>query len=208
MRTLRNRGLTGIGALVILIAVILVATVATSLLIYFGANLQNRAIRTGREAQGGGNGVLIDSITGTDGSAGKDIEHFEMIMKLQAGSDDLRLNDTFIILNLPATSQNLNYNTSAGDTTSTAGTTADYTVQWLKQGSNYKEGYLSRGDIIKARFNHNDVTSSATTGGVAEDKEVEVKVVPRFGAVTTMKFRIPTPLRDQREPLYPKDGLL
>ena len=203
-----NRGLVGIGAMIILIAIILIAAAAAAILINFGGDLQQRALSTGRGARDSFSAVIITSIAGTDGSVGKDIEHFEVIMKLQAGSDDLALNTTAVLVETADTSQTIHYNMSAGDTANNAATTSDYTVEWIKRGSNYKAGYLSRGDIIKVRFNHNDVTPSATTGGVGEEKRVEIRVIPRQGSVTPQYFITPSPIDEQREPLWPKDGLL
>ena len=209
MQILRgNRGDVGFDTLIILIALILLAATTAVLLIYFGANLQNRAIKTGNDAEGGGNSAQVVAVTGTDGSAGSDIEHFEVIIKLEAGSDDLRLNETTILLNTPETMQSLIYNQTAGNTADNAATTSDYTVEWLKEGTNYKEGYLSRGDIIKVRFNYYTSGPSDTTGGLGEEEKVEMRIVPRVGALIPVHFITPSHIGDEREPLNPKDGLI
>jgi archaellin len=210
MKTLRsNRGVISISTLIILIALILVGALAAAVLVSTGTTLQQRSLRTGDEVDRGvATGVEIISVMATDGSTGADLEHFEMILRLQAGSDPMKLNDTLIVVNLPTKTQNLRYNTSAGDTSDNAATTSDYNVEWIKHGSEAVTGYITRGDLVKVRFNYYDVSPSAVTGGIGEEKKVQIKVIPRSGNVAPVEFITSKHIDQMREPLWPKDQLL
>jgi flagellin FlaB len=201
-----DKGIMGIGAMIILIAVLLISAIAAIIIINVGGRLQQRSLNTGKQAEKGTiNGVEVVSIMGTDGSAGRDIEHFEVIIKLQPGSDVLNLNNTAVFIHSPGRSQTLVYNESAGDTANEAATTSDFTVEWLTQSDLYQEGYLSRGEIIKLRFNYFDNSPGDTTGGIGPEQDMELKIVPRTGAVTIISFRTPKHINEQREPLWPKE---
>jgi len=202
-----RRGLTGISALIIFIAVVLIAAMSAILLINYGGNLQQSAIKVKQESEGASM-VKVDYIVGLDGSAGKDLERFEVIMRLEAGSNDLRFNDTIILVETYTTSQTIHYNMSAGDTSNAAATTADYTVEWIRTSSDHEVGYLKRGEIVKVRFNHYCCGPSDTTGGVSENKKLDITVIPRLGNPTPTYLITPKTINEQRKPLYPKDGLL
>jgi archaellin len=191
-----NKGLTGIGLMIIFITLILTALLAAVLMLYMAGGLQQEGIDRGGDAGGGSNGVAVLSVVGTDGSVGHDVEHFEVLMKLE-----------LILLNTPTSLQGLCYNESAGDTSNNAATTSDFTVEWVKKSSDYRQGILYYGELIKVRFNHHDVTPSAVSGGVGEEQKVRIEIIPRVGFVTSVPFITPSLIKDQRQPLWPKDAL-
>ncbi len=202
-----RRGLIGIGVLIILIATLLVAAAASVLLLSTTVNLQTKSLETRLETeQSVINGVEVVSIMATDGSEGADLEHFEMVMRLQSGSDTIGLvNNTLIVFTTPTGSQSLKYNDTMGNTDALAAGTGDYTVEWLKTASDYETGYLKRGDLIKVRWNHHDVTRTSTTGGIGEEERGKVKVIPHFGQVTQIEFSVPKHLHNTRVQVYPRE---
>jgi archaellin len=204
-----DRGLTGIGALIIFIVILLVAALAAAVLIFTGSSLQQRGLGLGGDAGGGGNGVKVISVYGTDGSVGHDLEHFEVIMELAAGSDPINLNRTVVTFDTPTTTQALSYNDTAGDTSNFPETTTHYTVEWIKMGPDHEVGILGRGEKIRVRFNHHDAASgTATTGGIGEDREGEIAVIPYLGFRTPVPFMTPLLIDDKREPIWPSDSIL
>ena len=206
----RSRGLSGFGVLIILIAMILVGSVASVIIMSTSSRLRSRSLTTSQQIENAmATGVEIVSIMGTDGSQGKDIEHFEVIMKLAAGSGPLNLNDTMIFLNTKRYTQSIYYNSSTGDTKSNAATTSDYTVEWVRNGStNQIEGYLNEGDLIRMRFNYYESGPTDNTGGIGENEDVDIRIVPRIGQPTLITFKTPEPIREERQPLWPADSLL
>jgi flagellin FlaB len=199
-----DKGLMGIGTLIIFIAIILVAAVAAAVLISTSGSLQQKSLATGSQAEEGvATGAEGITVQATDGSSGHDIEHFEVLLRLHAGSETMNLNNTVILIDTATTTQSLNYNDSAGDTTGNAAGTIDYVVEWVKKGPDYEVGYLSRGDVVKVKFNCYDCASSGDTGGIGENKKVRIKIVPRVGTVTMVDFTTPDVITEQRVTVWP-----
>ncbi len=201
---IENKGLMGIGTLIIFIAIILVASVAASVLIATSGSLQQKSLTTGNQAEEGvATGAEAVSLFGTNGNSGHDIEHFEVLIRLQSGSEPMNLNNTVILVDTDSTSQNLEYNETAGDSTDNAAGTSDYIVEWVKKGPDYEQGYLSRGDVIKVKYNCNDCATSGDTGGVGENTKVRIKIIPRIGSPTVVEFTTPDVITAQRMGLWP-----
>jgi len=161
----------GIGTLIIFIAVILVAAVAAAVLVSTSGSLQQRGVATGSQAEEGvSTGAEAVSVLGTDGSSGHDIEYYELLLRIQAGSEPMNLNNTVILVDTATTSQNLVYASTATEDTTTASDSAHYIVYYIKEGPDYEAGYLSRGDVLKAKFVCYDC-SSGDTGGVGENQK-------------------------------------
>ncbi len=194
----------GIGTLIIFIAVILVAAVAAAVLVSTASNLQQRSIQTGIQTEEGiSTGLEAVSVMATDGSQGSDIENFEVLVRLQAGSDPLNLNNTVVLMDTAASSQSLTYNGSADSTdVGTAVDTSHFNVFYAKQGPDYKANYVSRGDIVKLKFKCYDCVSG-DTGGVGENKKVRMKIIPRVGTQTIIEFTTPDVITDNRVNLWP-----
>ncbi len=197
----------GIGTLIIFIAVILVAAVAAAVLISTSGSLQQRGLATGTQAEEAvSTGAEVISVMAADGSSGHDLERFEVVMRVQSGSEPMNLNNTVMLVDTSTTSQNLVYNGTL--TTDTEGdtsvSTADYRVFYVKQGPDYEAGYLSRGDVIKAKFRCQTCSSSTgDDGGIGENKRIRIKLVPRIGQASIVEFTTPDVITDQRITLWP-----
>jgi flagellin FlaB len=188
----KNRGEMGVGTLIIFIAVILVAAVAAAVLISVSGSLQQRSLATGQQAEEGvSTGAEAVSLMAINGSSDHKIEAFELLLRLQAGSDPMNLNSTVIVVDTADTSQNIDYAGVAGG----AYASTKYGVEYVKSGPDYKSGYLSRGDIIKVRFN--------TTSGVGENKKVRLRVIPRVGQASVVEFSTPDVMKDYRVNVWP-----
>jgi archaeal flagellin FlaB len=187
---MQNKGMMGVGTLIIFIAVILVAAVAAAVLISTAGSLQQRSLVTGGQAEEGvSTGAEAVSVMATDASADHTIEDFEMLLRLQAGSESMNLNNTVVVLDTSTTSQNLDY--SGADTYDTV----NYGVTYVKQGPDYENGYLSRGDVVKVWF--------SADGSIAENQKVRLKVIPRVGQATIVEFTTPDVMTDSRITLWP-----
>ncbi len=204
MQLSSQKGISGIGALIIFIAIVLIAATTAAIVLFTAGRLQQRALDT--ETVRGS--ISVESVMGTDGSIGNDIEHFEILMRLGPGSDPIRLNRTLITFDTPTTTQNLYYNWTAGDTTNLAAGTSDYTVEWVKRDSDYEVGILRYGEYIRIRFNHHDTGPSATSGGVPENKKVRILIMPHYSYEAKVFLIIPSPITERREPLWPRDSLV
>jgi archaeal flagellin FlaB len=187
---MKNKGMMGVGTLIIFIAVILVAAVAAAVLISVAGSLQQKSLATGGQAEEGvATGAEAVSVMATDASSGHSVDDFEMLLRLQAGSDSLNFENTAVVVDTSTTSQNLDY--SSGISFSTI----EYGVEYVKSGPDHEAGYLSRGDVVKLTFR--------TANAVAENKKVRIKVVPRIGQTTVVEFTTPDVMTDTRISLWP-----
>lgn len=188
---MKDKGLMGIGTLIIFIAVILVAAVAAAVLLSTSGSLQQQALTTGGETESAvATGIEIFSVTGTDGSTSNNVEYFELLMRLQPGSDVIKLDDAIITFDTSTTSQTLEY--GGVDTT---GDTDTYNVTYLQNSSDWQLGYVQKGDVLKVQF------ESSTN--VGEANTVKLSFVPKVGTKTDIEFTTPDTITNQREKLYP-----
>ena len=84
-----ERGSIGIGAMIVFIALILVAAVASTVIIKTAEELQDRAEKTGDDTRDSISGKLLvtDAYVGTDADDDNDIDTIIVIAKLASGSD-------------------------------------------------------------------------------------------------------------------------
>jgi flagellin FlaB len=190
---IRNKGETGIGTLIVFIAMILVAAIAASVLLGTAGSLQQKALTTGKQTQQEvASGIQVVTLSGTNGTNG-DVEAFEMLIKLTAGSDALALNDTLVTLDTKSTTQNLRFVGVYPE--NGLGSSINYTAEYLKNGSDHLSDYLTTGDIVKIRF--------ASTGGISHSQIVRVRVIPKHGVIVPVDFVTPDVISTERVILYP-----
>jgi len=104
----------GIGTLIIFIALLLVAAIASGVLIQSSSTLQEKALMTGTQAEGQiATGIKVVELSATDGiDAG--LNHFIQIVKLSPGSSDIKLDEILITMNSFDKSASLRYRGTAG----------------------------------------------------------------------------------------------
>jgi archaellin len=92
MLRVNKRAIMGIGTLIIFIATILVAAVAAGVLISTSGILQQRALITGQEARKKiTNSVEIISIVAYGNKTDESLNNFEVLVRLDAGSDPIQM---------------------------------------------------------------------------------------------------------------------
>ncbi|MFH1721886.1 MAG: archaellin/type IV pilin N-terminal domain-containing protein [Candidatus Altiarchaeota archaeon] len=186
-----DKGLMGIGTLIIFIAVILVAAVAAAVLLSTSGSLQQQALSTGGETQAGvATGAEVFSVIATDGSSNSNIEYFEILLRLQPGSNTIKLNDSVISFDTSSTSQSINY--GGLDTT---GSATIFNVTFLQNASDWQNHYVQKGDVIKIQFQ--------STNSIGESTPVSMSFIPRVGKKTDIQFKTPATITTQRVTLYP-----
>ncbi len=70
-----------------------------------------------------------------------------------------------------------------------------FTITYLQQGTNFVEGNLQRGDVIKLCYE--------TPQDIAEDTEVRLNFIPKIGSATLTQFVTPEVISTERVYLYP-----
>jgi len=186
-----NKGAMGISGLIIFLAIVLVAAVATAVIIGAGSALQQEAIfKADLVEDSVGAAFSIMHVMGTDGSDG-DIEDFIILAKLQPGSDPIHFNYTILHATTSIWAQEMEYNSSG---TSAVGS-IQYWIEWLKTGPDYQIDYLNRGDIVKIRF-HADTS-------INSGKQIKLKITPKNGFISIIEFTTPMSIRETKVNLYP-----
>ena len=185
------KGETGIGTLIVFIAIILVAAIAASVLLGTAGSLQQKALTTGRqtseEVSSGLQVITVSAQNGLDGN----VENFEMLVKLSAGSTPMSLNDTTITFDTKNTTQTLTYESNQASVSSGS----EYIANYSKRGPDNLANYVSVGDIVKIQFN--------STGSISASQTVKIKMVPKRGIIIPIQFITPDVISTQRVSLYP-----
>jgi flagellin-like protein len=183
----------GIGTLIIFIAMILVAAIAASVLIQTATSLQNQALLTGDRAKGSiSSGVEALVIYGMDGSDG-DVENFTMKVKLIAGSDTLRFNDTMVELMTKNMSQEMQYGgIGCGNSN---GNSTHYFIDHILEASGHRDGYLLSGEVVMICI---DGPYSLT-----RDEDISFSVVGSTGFPLTIDTAMPDYIHTTRVFIFP-----
>jgi flagellin FlaB len=183
------KGESGIGTLIIFIAVVLVAAIAASVLLGTTGSLQQRALTTGkqteREVSGG---IFVITLAGSDGANGT-IDTFDMFVKLTSGSDPLSLEDTLLTFDTKNSTQSLAYDPILGPTNTS------FNATYSKQGKEYKEGYLNRGDVVQLTF--------LSSRPIGESELIRLRLIPKHGIIVPVDAVTPDVMTQTRIVLYP-----
>jgi flagellin FlaB len=177
-----KRGQSGIGTLIIFIAMLLVAAIAAGVLIQTTGSLQNKALITGSQAQSQiSTHIDVISLTGTNGTSNSTIENLQMVLRLAAGSDTIDLNDVTTTIDTPRVSETKTF--------------ASYTVTYLQNGTGHKDNYIVMGDLVKVSF--------ALTNEVGESTKIKIDLIPKIGIPTTIEAVTSDIVTDYLVHLYP-----
>ncbi len=155
-------GAIGIGAMIIFIALILVAAVASTIIIKTAEELQQRAEATGDDTRDeiSGKIQLVGAYVSDDNAAGNAADEITLIVQLSAGSDTTLLDnmDWFIVCDGGAGTAEVNTDDFDGFATDLQGTL-------LAAGSSVEAGETFLVPID---------TSTACTPGVGDEQELRV----------------------------------
>ncbi|EQD50434.1 flagellin [mine drainage metagenome] len=211
---------TGIGTLIVFIAMVLVAAVAAAVLVTTAGNLQTRATATGTQTTNQvSTGLVISSIWGNNSYKGTaaesgNITQLAIIVQPNSGSGDINLANTTISITYQGNSAILTYDSAAFNnvantsSTSSSGTTnlfgnyfkplnvvakAQFGVLVLKDvSSSFIANYpvLAQGDEVAILINITAVFS-LTGSGLKPGQLVVGSIVPQSGATALIQFTTP-----------------
>jgi flagellin-like protein len=184
-----ERGQVGIGTLIVFIAMVLVAAIASGVLITTAGQLQSQASQTGEEATSEVSDVLrITDVIGTANKSGgsTEIETLEVKIRLASGADSVEMNETSYTI---ATMGDTNAATVVSGNESTTGVSYNQS-QGLADG----ETTLTDGSqVIIAKF---DLTQIDELNTLAADDSVSISVEAPAGGRTVVEKQAPGQLED------------
>jgi flagellin FlaB len=206
-----NGGSIGIGAMIVLIAMILVAGVAASVIISTSNTLQSQAMKTGSQTiREVSSGVNVFSVVGY-AADGEDMSCLAITIEGRPGADRIDLNNTFILISDGTTKSMLSYAFDNGGDSNVSffnsGVTGDLftAVNWsLLEADKFAVGViqdydgsmrtaanptLNRGDKA-CLFIHMD-TGGTFDAQLSSRTEVFGSIIPEIGAPGIIGFTSP-----------------
>ncbi|HLH86040.1 MAG TPA: flagellin [Thermoplasmataceae archaeon] len=205
-----NKGETGIGTLIIFIAMVLVAAVAATVLIHTAGSLQQRAQSTGSQTtQQVSSGIIVQSVWGLDSNASDPeagyIHWIAIYVTLGTGSSPLNLGNATLSLTYQGVSASLTYLKNAYNS-ATSGTKNVFNSSYFAdlKGANATSHFaiLTISDPAKSMTGAYPVISAgdevallvnvtAVFGGLTQGQSVSGSVVPVVGSAGVIQFTTP-----------------
>ena len=184
MFTTTERGQVGIGTLIVFIAMVLVAAIASGVLITTAGQLQSQASQTGEETTSQVSDILrITDVIGVANESGgtTEIEELEIKIRLASGADAVEMNETSYTI---ATMGDSNAATVVSGNETTTGLSYNQS-QGLEDG----ETTLSDQDqVIIAKL---DLTEIDEINTLAADDSVSISIEAPAGGRTVTEKQAP-----------------
>ncbi|MFT4326331.1 MAG: archaellin/type IV pilin N-terminal domain-containing protein [Candidatus Woesearchaeota archaeon] len=191
----------GIGTLIIFISMILVAAIATGVLIQTSSQLQSKAIDTGRQT----NTQVSTSImpvqlyvlnTETNSSLDPVYNFTFLKIRLSPGSNSIRLTEALLNVDTLDNRESLRYNASFGcgnyTNLSTNGA-GHFSANFISGGSDVN--YINQGDVVELCF--------PSPEALTEAMPMRVSFVPKSGQSLTLDLQMPQVMTNFRVEIYP-----
>jgi len=211
MRKLLNKdvGAIGIGAMIVFIAMVLVAGIAASVLIQTSTTLENQALSTGRETTDEVAGGI--AVFDVEGHVATDIDGLAVTVRCRAGSPEIDLNETVVILSDGSKKVVLQYdyatsghfnasvNTSDGEVFGfvyTDLTNEQFGIMVLEDADSSVSRFspvINSGDKVMLFI---DTSACFPTDGIAERTDVFGYIYPEHGSPGVISFRSPASYSD------------
>lgn len=195
-----KKGEMGLSTLIIFLAMIMVSTITAQVLIQTSQGLQSTALEVGKRAQRQiSTYVSVLSISADDGSDDSKIDNMYMQIRLSPASESIKLNDTLINIFTDNQKAELLYKEGSCTNDSTGFETIAgrgfYTVEYLKNSTNNKNGYVQSGEIVKICM---QLPESA-----GESNQIKTTIIPKDAMPTTTTIRTPSTIYQKNIHLYP-----
>jgi archaellin len=177
---LRRRGVAGLDALIIFIAILLVASVVGTALLSTSKALVNKDKAVSAEkSKSIQRPILVESLRGSDTDGDRRLDELIFLLRLREGDESVRFNETILIVNSKAVNcTSIGYGLDASEN-------CTYGVSYVKRGHDFEVDRLSMGDLVEVVFRGPNVI-----GGV-EDNRASFIFIPSHGMQTEIKAHMP-----------------
>jgi flagellin FlaB len=204
----KDVGAIGIGAMIVFIAMVLVAGIAASVLIQTSTTLETQSLATGRETTDEvAGGIAVFDI---EGYVNTDIDGLAITVRSRAGSPEIDLNETIIILSEGTTKVVLQYDYTDTNHFNSSVDTTDGEVFGFEYTDLTSEEFgimvLEDADSSCSRFtpviNTGDKVMLFVDAGTAFGSEIAERtdvfgfIYPEHGSPGVISFRTPSSYSD------------
>ncbi|RLG20818.1 hypothetical protein DRN74_04340 [Candidatus Micrarchaeota archaeon] len=205
-KKMSRKGISGIGVLIIFIAMILVAAVAAMVLLQTVSSLEGQALATGKQAKGEVSSKFqVQSVVGEANVSNNSIVYLRISLKVAPGSPDFILNRTLLSYQTEHVIRTgIKYvktpegnNTAEGARNTVKGRTDVYTVVWLNKDANMSQAQKSAvmpEEIVEAWYYAKDL---------GPYDRVSLAITPNVGTVSRVYFTVPSVITKDVVPLFP-----
>ncbi len=190
-----KKGAVGIGTLIIFIAMVLVAAIAAAVLINVSGILQQKAMKTGKEAisQVSGN-LLVSSIIGTTNSGMTNIENFTIFVTAAAGASRTDLSTLVVRVGNNFNQSTLTYNR----TSAAAGNFFNITeIRDPTNLFNPQTPVIDGSSLVQINI------IPATTVYFPTRSQFRFELIPEFGSTTVIEGTTPSSYSTTLQNIYP-----
>jgi flagellin FlaB len=144
----KDVGAIGIGAMIVLIAMILVAGVAASVLITTSNTLQSQAMTTGSQTtREVSSGLKVFQVLGYVPDTGEDIERLAVTVSAKPGSDKIDLSNTYVLISDGTNKTLLSYAGTSNTSFYNDSVTGNIFAAMTWEGDNYTSEVESGDDL-------------------------------------------------------------
>lgn len=190
-----NDGETGIGQMILFIAMILVSAVAAGLFIQTVSDLREQARETGEQTMiDVSTGLTVVSATGDrnqdgTGSPSDYLEEIEIMVKLSAGSKPVDIENVVVVLTTTDSRAELAYASSADASHFSAEEVRDPEETWSAT-----KHVLSTGGLVKITI---DPDYAELDMQIGAGEEIEIRMVPLHGSTCIIRKTTPSVFVDR-----------
>ena len=189
---MRSRGLVGMDALILTIAILLAASVISAALYTTVTTLTSHdreAVK--QKAQGLQKPVVIEQVRAVDTSGNKRIDYLTVLITHRGPDEPFSFNDTVVIVN----THSINCTSLAFGPTAKENCTFD--VVYNVQGRDFEQNDFHSGDIVELRFSGPNLFPGI------EDISSKIIIIPSNKMATTVSFRIPDRVHPSNMQIWP-----
>ncbi len=203
----KDVGSIGIGAMIVFIAMVLVAGIAASVLIQTSTTLESQAMATGSETTDEVAGGI--AVFDVEGHVATDIDGLAITIRVRAGSPDIDLNETMILLTDGSTKVLLRYDYADANHFNSSVNASDASVFGFKyiDLTNQEFGILVLNDADSSCSRYTPVINTgdkvmlfvdaeACFSKIQERTDVFGYIYPEHGSPGVISFRTPSSYSD------------
>ena len=203
----------GIGAMIIFVAMVLVAGIAASIFIQTSSRLEHQSLRSGQETIKEVSGGL--AVFDIEGKKNTDLQYLAVTVRTRAGSPDIDLNETLVIISdgtqkcvlaYDGWNNSFHYNSSVDSDTGRIFTTGGWAnlsdeefgvivLEDADSSCTATAPIINGGDKVIIMINCG-AGNGCFTAEIAERKDVYGKIMPEQGSPGIISFTTPSVYSD------------